>query len=102
MAVPFPILIDSGRRWYQDLGLARGSWWSVWGPANVAAYARLLVRGRRPHRPTEADVRQLGGDFVFDREGRLAAVFRPANPDDRPSIEELVSAIEGASTGPDH
>ena len=43
-------------------------------------------------RPTE-DTRQLGGDVVVDRDGRLAYLFRSSEPDDRPAVDELVDAI---------
>lgn len=59
-------------------------------------YAGLLRRGRTLRRPTQ-DTRQLGGDFVIDSRGRLAVGFRPASPDDRPSVDSLVDAVAEAS-----
>jgi hypothetical protein len=56
---------------------------------------RLIRAGRRLRRPTQ-DTRQLGGDFVVDRRGRLAYAYRSARPDDRPPVEELIDAARAA------
>ncbi|MGE3449230.1 MAG: AhpC/TSA family protein [Microbacteriaceae bacterium] len=92
---PLPVLVDEARSTYAAYGLGRGSVWKVWGPKVWWAYARLLRRGRRLHRPTE-DTLQLGGDFVVGRDGRLAYAFRSQDPDDRPPVDELVAAVHGA------
>ncbi|HVL29051.1 MAG TPA: AhpC/TSA family protein [Acidimicrobiales bacterium] len=90
--LPFAVLSDEARASYRAYGLGRGPWWRVWGPATVAAYARLLRRGARLQRPTE-DTSQLGGDFVVDRQGRLAYAFRSKGPADRPPVDDLVEAV---------
>jgi hypothetical protein len=73
-------------------GLRRGSWWRVWGLKSVRAYGRLLRHGRRLERPS-SDTLQLGGDFVVDRDGRLAYAYRSRGPDDRPTVDDLVDAV---------
>ncbi len=90
--LPYPVLTDEARVTYRAYGLGRGSWWRIWGTATLRAYARLLRKGARLQRPKE-DIAQLGGDFVVDREGRLAYVFRSKGPADRPSVDELVVAV---------
>jgi hypothetical protein len=92
---PLPVLVDDTRATYRAYGLGRGSVRKVWGPKIWWAYARLIAKGRRFRRPT-ADTLQLGGDFVVGRDGRLAYVFRSDDPDDRPTVDELVAALREA------
>ena len=89
------MLVDSSRAAYLAYGLGRGSVREVWGPKIWWAYAKLIRRGRRVHRPTE-DTRQLSGDFVVGRNGRLAYVFRSKDPDDRPAVDDLLVAVRNA------
>ena len=90
----FPVLSDPDRELYRTFQLGRGSFRAVYGVGTLAMYARLLRRGRRYQRSTQ-DTRQLGGDFVIDASGRLAAAFRPPSPDTRPDIDELAAALHG-------
>lgn len=92
LELPFPVLADPDRAVYRAFGLARGKWWQVYGWTSVRRYAELLVKGRRVRRPTE-DTLQLGGDFVVDRNGRLAYGFWGDAPADRPTIEQLSDAV---------
>lgn len=93
--VPLPILIDDSRATYRAYGLGRGSVWKVWGPKIWWAYAKLIRRGRPVGRATE-DTLQLGGDFVVDRDGTLVYAFRSADPDDRPTVDDLLIAVRQA------
>ncbi len=90
MLDPLTVLLDEDRSVYLAYGLGRGRVWKVWGPAVWWAYVRLLREGWRLQWPT-GDTLQLGGDFVVDRHGRLVYVHRSDDPDDRPSVDELVS-----------
>lgn len=83
------LLADPERRVYEALGIGRGSWWRVWGPRTLLAYGRLVARGRRYERH-RGDSLQLGGDVVIGPDGLLRAVHRPADPDARPTVDELV------------
>ena len=87
------LLTDPGRTLYEALGIGRGRWWRVWGPRTVVAYARLLRRGRgyRRHR---GDSLQLGGNVVLADRGRVAWTSRPAEPDDRPTVDELAAVLD--------
>ena len=89
---PLTVLVDHDRSAYRAYGLERGSIRQVWGPKVWAEYARLLARGRRL-RTIHEDTRQLGGDVVVDRAGRVAFVHRSADPTDRPSVDVLVETI---------
>lgn len=93
--LPFPLLADPDRRVYRQFDLGRGALHRIWNPGTLLLYGRLLRQGRKLQRPTQ-DTRQLGGDFVIDPEGRLAAGFWPASPDDRPPVDTLVAAVRDA------
>lgn len=93
--LPFPLLADPQRVVYGRFGLDRAPLWRIYNPGTLRLYGRLLARGRRLRRPVD-DTRQLGGDFVIDANGRLAAAFRPRSPDDRPPIGDLVAAVRRA------
>jgi peroxiredoxin len=90
--VEFPVLADVDRVLYDLLGAGRGSIRNVWSPGTLAMYARLLLRGRRLHVPTE-DTRQLGADAIIGRDGRLRRVWLPESPDARPPIETIIDAV---------
>jgi len=92
LGLPFPLLADPERTVYRRFGLDRAPLWRVYNPGTLRLYGQLLARGRRLRRPVD-DTRQLGGDFVIDAAGRLAAAFRPRSPDDRPPVDDLVAAV---------
>jgi peroxiredoxin len=92
LGLTYPVLADEARAAYRAYGLGRGSWRRVWGLRTLRAYVRLLRAGRRPHPPSE-DTLQLGGDFVVDPDGRVAYAYRSAEPDDRPSVDDLITAL---------
>lgn len=92
LGLPYAVLADESRATYRAYGLGRGRWWRVWGPATVRAYARLMRTGARVERPQE-DTGQLGGDFVVDRQGRLAYAYPSTGPSDRPPVDDLVVAV---------
>ena len=94
--LPFPILLDADRSTYRAYGIGRAPARRVWSQGTLRRYARILGRDGLGalHRPTE-DTRQLGGDFVIDRDGRLSWGFWSEGPDDRPSVDELLAAVHG-------
>lgn len=88
----FPVLADPDRWLYAAVGAGRGGLRRVWSLGTIAMYPRLIVRGRRLHRPSE-DTRQLGADLLIDADGRLQRLWLPAGPDRRPSVDELIAAV---------
>ena len=92
LGLPFPIVADPDRRLYAALGLERGTFRDVWSLGTLKMYWRLLRQGRRLSRPNE-DTRQLGADLIVASDGRIAKVFRPATPDARPTVDELLAAL---------
>ena len=99
LGLPYPIYGDPGREGYRAFGFERAGWRRVWlDPRVWRRYASLLARGRRSER-TDGDVLQLGGDAVLDAHGRLAWIHRSAGPEDRPTVDELVTAVRRAAAG---
>lgn len=91
---PLAVLADPDRAVYRAYGLARGSWWQVWGPKVVGRYVTLMGAGARLERPTHGDdLNQLGGDFVVGPDGRLRLCRPQTGPEDRPTVDELLAAI---------
>ena len=92
LGLPFAYYGDPERRAYAAFGFGRASKARVWLDARVwALYGRLLARGRRPRRP-QGDTEQLGGDVLVDTAGRIEWIYRSAGPDDRPSVDQILSA----------
>lgn len=93
---PWPFLSDTDRALYERLGLERAPRRTVFNPGTLRRYREAAARGVPVHMPVE-DTRQLGGDAVV-KEGRVVRVFRPASPDDRAPVAELLAAVaEGAA-----
>ena len=95
---PFPVLSDPDRATYRAYGLDRGSLTRVWGWRALRRYVEIFRSEgfgavRALQRPAE-DTRQLGGDFVIGPDGRLAYGFWGEGPHDRPSVDELVAAVD--------
>src|SRR5437763_3436606 len=94
---PFPVLSDPGRAAYKAFGLERGGWAMFLKPRALVRYLGLMARGWRPRLPVGGeDVRQLGGDFVLDRNRRLVFAHRSADPADRPAAEVVVDQVRSA------
>jgi len=87
---PGPFCSDEDRVLYDRLGLGRAATGKVFTPGTRAVYAAAAARGEVAERPVE-DLRQLGGDALAV-EGTARATFRPASPDDRPTVDELLAA----------
>jgi hypothetical protein len=66
---------------------------TVLAPRHWLAYVRLIARGRRPERPRQ-DVFELGGEVLLDPQGRIVWIYRSRAPDDRPTLDEILAAIE--------
>lgn len=94
-ALPFPVLIDRDREAYRAYGLGRGSVRHIWGLRSAQRYIEILrANGLSGLRTPTEDTRQLGGDFVIDAAGRLAWGFWGTGPADRPSVDQIVDALD--------
>jgi peroxiredoxin len=94
---PFLWLADPMRLSYRRLGLARRGLMAIAPPRAVWGYIRLILRGRIWH-PEQLDIAQMGGDFVFDRDGNLTLSHVGTGSDDRPSAEAIMSAFRRAAS----
>jgi hypothetical protein len=91
-----PVVCDPDRAAYRAFGLERAGWLAFFRPRVLLGYFRGMRRGyglKKPY-PGE-DVRQLGGDFVLDRERRVVLAHPSADPTDRPAVGDLLRAVRG-------
>lgn len=77
---------------YHTYGMGRNSVWRVYGWRIVRAYFQMISRGRPILKP-RADTLQRGGDFVINREGRLTLAHVGRDQVDRPTIEDVITAL---------
>ncbi len=96
---PYLWLADPKRLSYRRLGLGRRGLFAIAPPRAVWGYIRFALRGKIWH-PEQLDMAQMGGDFVFDREGNLTLRHVSASSDDRPSMNDLMSAFRRAASKP--
>ncbi|MGH9128009.1 MAG: peroxiredoxin-like family protein [Acidimicrobiales bacterium] len=92
---PWPFLSDTERVLYHRLGLPRAKLRQVWTPGTKDVYREAHSKGKAIHAPVE-DPLQLGGDAVA-RAGKVTALWRPASPDDRPAVDDLMAALRPVS-----
>jgi peroxiredoxin len=93
---PFLWLADPNRSSYQRLGPRRQGVGAIAPPRVIWGYIRLIIGGKM-WRPEQLDVAQMGGDFVFDREGNLTLSHVSASSDDRPSVGSVMAAFRRAA-----
>jgi len=91
---PFTMLADPERQTYQAFALKRLSWFQVFAPAALKLYWKLLRGGMKPEHYEGDDIYQSGGDFLIDRNGNILFAHRSQDPADRPSVIELLQAID--------
>jgi AhpC/TSA antioxidant enzyme len=98
LGLAYPVLADEARAAYRAYGLGRGAWWRVWGLQTLGTYRRLVQAGKRLRPPTQ-DTLQLGGDFIIDATGLVAYTYRSTRPDDRPPVNDLITAVRACDRG---
>lgn len=91
--IEWPLLIDQDRALYRAYQMDRATLWSIYGPASVWNYLKLLFQGQRLRRPGR-DLRQLGGDVLVDPQGIVRYHFVSTSPHDRPSPRTMLDLIE--------
>lgn len=87
----FDLFSDPEREIYKLFGLGRAKPWKIFHPKTVIKFVALLLKGAKIQKSKE-DEFQMGGDFLIDASGHLRYIFRSETPDDRPTLEELLSA----------
>ncbi len=96
--LPFTIALDLQRNAYDIFGLRRASFLRTYvHPDVVLFYARALLQRRIPDLRRGQDRRQLGGDFVLDRDGVLVLAHPERGPEDRVAVGAILRAVERAS-----
>ena len=93
LRLPFPLLSDPERDVYRAYGLRRGRLSQLLSPGTVLAYLKLLA-GKRIYYLRWSDLRQFGGDFVIDEQGVVQFEHRSVTPQDRPSVELLLTQLD--------
>ncbi len=96
---PYLWLADPERRSYKQFGLRRRGFMSIAPPRVVWDYVRFTLAGKIWH-PEQLDVAQMGGDFVFDRRGRLTLAYEGSSSNDRPSAKTVMAAFREAANIP--
>ncbi len=96
--LPCPVAGDATFKAYHQFELGRTTWLAMLRPVVIFRFVRKILHGWLPEKhPPGEDLLQLGGDFVIDRQGRLAFVYRSAHPMDRPSAGAILEAVRSAS-----
>jgi peroxiredoxin len=91
--VGFPILIDPSKETYWRWGMGRGNvFTAMLSPKLNVRYAKLLLKGE-PFLGLAPDMFQLGGDFVVDREGRIAFAHIMRDNGDRAPVSDLITKL---------
>lgn len=92
------MFVDPARQLYNALGLKR-SVAKVWSIPALVYYAEQKRAGRKLVAMFgEDDPTQMGGDFVFDKDGKLALVYCSKVSTDRPSVEDLLKCVKDVNT----
>ena len=94
----WPMVMDSNRQLYRAYGFERADWWSIYGPASIWHYIKLLWGGEKLKKPG-SDFRQLGGDVIIDPQGVIRFYHASESPHDRPDPVQLLDAIKRHQAG---
>ncbi len=90
--IDFPFLIDLKREVYRAYRIER-SIFRAWHPRVLWFYTKRVFRGKGL--PIfRADPSQLGADVLVSSEGIIRAVFASKDSMDRPSMDQLLIAID--------
>ncbi len=93
--LPFTLLIDATRDTYRRWGMSEATWRSYVTPGLYLASLISVLRRERQFK-IQPGPRQLSGDFVVGRDGRLAFAKRLTSYHDRASMSALLRALAGA------
>jgi len=93
---PYLWLSDPERSCYRALGVGRGGALNPFSFTDLWRNAYSTLRGQ-PWIPQQADLWQLGADFVFDADGQLTLAYRCRSSHDRPSSETVLEAFRKAA-----
>lgn len=90
---PFPLLLDPEQLTYRQWGLGKANVaGSVLSPSLNWRCLKLLLRGER-FLGTAPNMFQLGGDFIVDPAGRIAAAHPMRNNGDHAEVTQLLDEL---------
>ena len=89
----FDIYSDPERKLYHSFGMKQISALNVFHPRTLLKYAQYALEGKKIEK-TKEDIYQIGGDVLLDANGKVRYRFCSQRPDDRPSIETLLTEIK--------
>lgn len=92
-SVPFPVVSDPNRDGYRYFHLGRTSYFSFLNPIILAKYLWRFLQGAKVRKPVDQDLLQLGGDFLFDRNGDVVWSWPSQNATDRPTAKQIHDAV---------
>jgi peroxiredoxin len=95
----WPLLVDEDRTLYHAYDMLNASFWDVWGPKTLWAYAKELMGGEKLLK-SEGDISQRGGDVLIDPDGIVRLHHVGDGPADRPEVEKLLEVIEASGFTP--
>lgn len=93
---PYLWLSDPARVSYRAFRVGRGGPLNPFSTTDVWHNLVSSIRGR-PWLPQQADLWQLGADFVFDPDGNLTMAHRCRSSHDRPSAADVIAAFRKAA-----
>jgi hypothetical protein len=95
---PFPLLLDPEKAAYRAWGLGKtGPAGAMLSPSLNWRYLKLLLRGER-FLGTAPNMFQLGGDFIVDSSGRIAAAHPMRNNGDHTEVPQLLLELARVAT----
>ncbi|MBW2254313.1 MAG: AhpC/TSA family protein [Deltaproteobacteria bacterium] len=89
----WPLLVDTDRTLYHAYDMLNASFWDVWGPKTLWAYAKELLGGAKLVK-SDGDISQRGGDVLIDPESIVRLHHVGDGPADRPPVAKLLEVIE--------
>ena len=96
---PYPTYSDVGRNFYDAVGLAsRAS--AVWNIHTMTYYAEQLAQDKplpQKFENYEADLDQMGGDFLVSKTGKFQMVHCSKTPVDRPIPSTIIQILRQTS-----
>ncbi len=89
---PFVVLLDPAKEIYRQYGMVYREHGRTGNLNTTLAYLRLRFSGY-PKQVAGSDTRQMGGDVIIDRQGKISFIHRSEYPHDLPIVESILKVI---------
>jgi len=93
-SVPFTVIADPQRALYQAFALPRMSPLGFLSPTLALRGLAAMAEGHTMGLP-QGDVRQLGGVFIIDTQGRILSGHHARDPAEHPEVDDILAAWFG-------